>query len=509
MCRAVHVFAHAPQATPAIVERLDARDCPSATSAADAGVAATAAVAGRYVFYNHSAPDGRSARADPRDDAAVAADKSALLPGGTISAANYTNSSRGINGVMIDLAGMAPGAAIDPADFTFTVGNDGNPAGWKPAPAPLSVTVRASPASPALSRVTLIWRDRAVRNEWLRVSVNATSNTGLDAPDVFYVGNLVGDSDGPDGPVARVDDADVSRVFAELPKHAARPPGPAAQAPFDFDHSGKVNRADARAARRNLGAELYAAAPFPTEASGEAIPPPPLPGAWRLAFHDEFTAASLDTVWHPAQYWDHDLTVVGGDELESYDPSGISVGDGMLHLTARKDDVNGVPYVSGLVMTGGEKALPASPRYSFLHGYLEVRAKIPAGKGLWPAIWMMPASFHDDNGEIDVLEAVGDDPSHASFNIHRNGRDEGHGWDGPDLSGGFHTFAVDWEADHVSWFVDGVERARTTRTSLICPEAMYPIMDLAVGGKAAGPPDATTPFPATLDVDYIRIWQTG
>ena len=235
------------------------------------------------------------------------------------------------------------------------------------------------------------------------------------------------------------------------------------------------------------------------------VNPPALPGTWRLSFQDEFADGPLAPVWHTAQYWDHAFTVVGQGELQAYDASGVSVGGGMLHLTARRRAAHGVPYTSGLVMTGGERARPESPRFSFLYGYLEVRAKLPAGRGLWPAVWMMPASFNDDSGELDVIELLGD-PSHAQFAAHRNHDDEVHGWDGPDLSRDFHTYAIDWQPDHLSWYIDGVERARTTRTELICPESMYVILNLAVGG-AAGTPAGGTTFPATMDVDYVRVWQ--
>lgn len=95
--------------------------------------------------------------------------------------------------------------------------------------------------------------------------------------------------------------------------------------------------------------------------------------------------------------------------------------------------------------------------------------------------------------------------SNPSFTTHRRGPDEGHDWDAPDLSQDFHTFAVNWQADHIAWYVDGVERARTTRPALICREAMYPILNLAVG-DAAGPPDETA-FPETMEVDYVRMWR--
>jgi hypothetical protein len=477
------------------VETFESRLLPASQQLVDAPApspvtAAGAAVVGRYVFYNHSAFDGRRARPDARDDAAIAPDKAPLLPGAPASAANFTSYARGINGVMVDVAGLPAGAPLSPPDFTFRAGNDGAPGSWRPAPAPRRMTTRPSPAAPGATRVTLTWRDRAVRNAWLEVTVNATAATGLPAPDFFLFGNLAGDAvggaGGAGGAEVSADDVDAAR---------SNPPRPAAiDDPLDFDRNGRVNRADARLARRNLGARLHTGLTLGPAAPVEPAPPP-LPGAWSLAFRDEFAGQALEPVWHTAQYWDHDLTVVGEGELQAYDPTGVSAAGGMLRLTARPDDRHGVPYVSGLAMTGGEAALPASPRFGFLYGYLEVRAKVPAGKGLWPAIWMMPASFNDDAGEIDVLEVFGDQPSHARFTVHRGHPQEGHGWDGPDLSADFHTYAVDWQPDHVAWFVDGVERARTTRADLVCREAMYVILNLAVGGPTAGRPTPPPRFP--------------
>jgi hypothetical protein len=452
------------------------------------------------VFYNHSAFDGRGARADIRDDAAVAPDVVALLPGDAPSRANYTTYTRGLNGVMVDVDGMPPGAAPTAADFQFRIGNNGDPSGWSAAPAPRFVTARPFAGAATITRVTLTWRNRAIRNTWLQVTVLPTAATGLSAADVFYFGNLTGDAPGDAGAVGQVTPGDVGLTRASADRRRA-----ALDDAFDFDRNGRVTRADVRAPRRNLGASLYLGSPFETGAD-PGVPAPPLAGTWRLVFRDDFTATALDPVWRTAQYWDHDVTVVGEGELEAYDATGASVSDGLLHLAARPDDRHGVPYTSGLVMTGGERAAPASPRFSFLYGYLEVRARIPAGKGLWPAVWMMPASFNDDAGEIDVVEVFGHEPTRAQFALHREHRDDVDDWTGPDLSADFHTYGVDWQPDHVDWYVDGAPRARMADPALICREAMYMILNLAVGG-AAGAPDATTAFPATMDVDYVRVWQ--
>src|SRR6185503_13354352 len=94
-------------------------------------------------------------------------------------------------------------------------------------------------------------------------------------------------------------------------------------------------------------------------------PLPPMPGNWNLVWRDEFVGAALDPVWHHAQYWDKDHTVVGDGELQAYDRTAVSVGDGMLHLTAREERKHGVNYVSGLVQTGGHNEDPRRRKFSF------------------------------------------------------------------------------------------------------------------------------------------------
>src|SRR5262249_245320 len=155
-----------------------------------------------------------------------------------------------------------------------------------------------------------------------------------------------------------------------------------------------------------------------------------------------------------AQWWDQSATVVGKGELEAYDASGVSVSNGALHLTARPDSQYGVPYVSGLVMTGGFRyATGNQSRFSFQYGYMEVSANAPAGQGFWPAIWLMPASY-DDANEIDVMEVLGGNTKQGFFTVHQGDRSDQRTETGADLSAGFHTYGVDWEPDHITWFLD-------------------------------------------------------
>ena len=141
-------------------------------------------VFGRHVFYNRSSFDG--------DDAAIATDKVALFPGQTASLENYTSYSRGINGVMVDIAGLAGIPTVE--DFEFRVGNNDDPTAWALLEAVPGIDVRHGAGVSASDRVTIVWDDNAVEKQWLQVTVKANENTGLTAPDVFYFGSAIGES---------------------------------------------------------------------------------------------------------------------------------------------------------------------------------------------------------------------------------------------------------------------------------------------------------------------------
>jgi beta-glucanase (GH16 family) len=285
------------------------------------------------------------------------------------------------------------------------------------------------------------------------------------------------------------------------------------KAPVKKPHAPKHTKAKHSTSMSTSGTTTGAPATPPTTAAPVTQPDPPIAGNWKMAFDDEFNGTTLNPVWHSGQWWDQSTTIpTGGGELEAYDPSGISVSGGELHLTARADSQYGpaTPYVSGMVTTGGYRyATSRQSTFSFQYGYMEVRAKIPSGQGLWPAIWMLPASYSDSDGEIDVMEVLGNQPNKAYFTLHHLALNLSQQFTetGADLSAGFHTYGVDWEPDHITWYLDGVAVGTCTNPSLIPQEPMYPIMNLAVGGDWPGPPSRTTQFPASMDVDYIRIWQ--
>ena len=176
------------------------------------------------MFYNNGAFDTTS------DDAAIATDKQALRPGGGGgSFANVTTYTKGINGLFIDVANLPAGVTLTAADFGFRFGKTANRATWQTAAAPLSIDIRRGAGVDGSDRVVVIWSDYnplpgvvgvAVANAWLEVTVNANARTGLSASDVFYFGNLVGETGDTTAAAAAVGAADLVRMSEFHRRHA-------------------------------------------------------------------------------------------------------------------------------------------------------------------------------------------------------------------------------------------------------------------------------------------------
>jgi ELWxxDGT repeat protein len=208
---------------------------------------------GRHVFYNNSKFDGRDVAANVADDRAIATDKRALRPGGAFSFENVTSYSRGINGIMVDVSTRFD--FYTDVRFSFKVGNDDSPGDWAVAPAPLAVARRIDGVPEDVERHTITWADSAIRNTWLEVTVEALFLDRVVATDVFYYGNLPGETGDatPAGRKAVVTGADVLRTRAAVPARTA----PLTSA-FDHNRDGAVNALDLAVARGNQTAALNA-----------------------------------------------------------------------------------------------------------------------------------------------------------------------------------------------------------------------------------------------------------
>lgn len=196
----------------------------------------TPQVVGRYIFYNNSVFDGNNTAMTTADDSAIATDKQALLPGQRATFANYTSYSRGINGISIDIAGLAGVPNID--DFVFRQGNDNNPAGWGLSSLPVGPWVRPAAGVNGSTRIEFVWPDNWIQNTWMQITVKANADTGLSTPDVFYFGNAIGESGNLPLANAIVDGSDVTATQQD-PDTA---PGSAPVTnPHDYNRDGRVD----------------------------------------------------------------------------------------------------------------------------------------------------------------------------------------------------------------------------------------------------------------------------
>jgi len=236
----------------------------------------------------------------------------------------------------------------------------------------------------------------------------------------------------------------------------------------------------------------------------------------KLVFQDEFDGKRLDSRrWHTCSWWATvTCSIETNAELELYTPNNVSVADGVLKLQARREHAvawNGrhYDYTSGMVSTGGRSG-EIAPGFTYRYGYAEARVRIPAGTGLWPAFWTLPANYSWPP-EIDAMEILGHEPNVVHMNYHYLDDSGAHrspdsSWTGPDFSAGWHTFGVDWQPNAMVWYIDGVERKRFTNAAAITAQPQYLLLNLAVGGRRNSAPDGSTVFPSDFLVDYVRVW---
>ncbi len=230
--------------------------------------------------------------------------------------------------------------------------------------------------------------------------------------------------------------------------------------------------------------------------------------SYKLTFDEEFNEFSwrgAGGTWNTAYaYGERKLN----DELQYYaDPTGpvdpFSIVDGALVITASASPdpaaTWGQPYVSGAITSLG--------RFAQQYGYFEMRAKLPAGQGLWPAFWLLPVD-HVWPPELDVVEAFGNAPNRVHWGaLTATSLGNAGAWvDVPgDLTTSYHTYGVSWTAATLTYYFDGAPIARTPTPSDM-NQPMYLIANLAVGGHWPGNPSPDTAFPAHLAIDYIRAY---
>jgi beta-glucanase (GH16 family) len=160
-----------------------------------------------------------------------------------------------------------------------------------------------------------------------------------------------------------------------------------------------------------------------------------------------------------------------------------------------------------MISTGGID----KPAFSFLYGYAEARIKLPRGAGMWPAFWLIPSNFTWPP-EIDIMEWQGVVPQQDLVTIHWGASSSPQQYGtavntGTKLYAGYHVYGVDWEPSYVTWYFDGKPVMTFTNRSEIPHQPMFVILNLAIGGWYPGQlKPSPRSFPATMSVDYVRIW---
>lgn len=232
----------------------------------------------------------------------------------------------------------------------------------------------------------------------------------------------------------------------------------------------------------------------PPAAAHDAAPAGALPS--RLVWSDEFGAATLDQ-----KVWVYNTYPVQHGELETYSQGQVSLSGGNLVIRA---DHSGQSYLSGAISTYGT--------FSYTYGYLEARIRLPAGTGFWPTFFLYPDSLtRHGYHEIDIVEAKGQEPriAHQTLGYAPVGHEitwHTYAYESSvDLTQDFHVYGLWWQPGRLTWYVDGV--ATHTETHNVPTIPMYIILNLAIGGSYPGPPDASTPFPSFMVVDYVRLYR--
>ncbi len=250
-------------------------------------------------------------------------------------------------------------------------------------------------------------------------------------------------------------------------------------------------------------------------------PPPPVvagpaPAGYRLVWADEFSTDGLpdstrwdyDTDRNPFGWYNNELQYYSRARAENAVVSG-----GTLRITARLESLSSAAdwgrqrYTSARLITRGKAA--------WTYGYFEVRAKLPCGRGTWPAIWTLgTGGVWPDDGEIDILEQVGSNPSRVFGTVHTlqsGGPGTGAAIQVADACTAFHNYQLHWTADSLTIGMDGVPyytyaNPRAGKTTWPFDAPQYLLLNVAIGGVLGGPVDDSI-FPVTMEIDHVKVWQ--
>jgi beta-glucanase (GH16 family) len=234
----------------------------------------------------------------------------------------------------------------------------------------------------------------------------------------------------------------------------------------------------------------------------------------KLFWNDEFEGTTLNAEsWTPELGNGCSVGICGwgNNEMQIYTdkPENVKLDNGKLIITAIKEAGGG--FTSARIKTENKR----EPKY----GRIDVRAKLPKGQGLWPAIWMLGDNIDLVGwpicGEIDIMELRGGSPATVEGTVHYNNDGYKYNSSSTTLSSGdfsekFHVFSIVWDFNTITWYVDNKEFKKFSNNNIASwpfNKPFFFIMNVAVGGNYGGPPNETTIFPQQMTVDYIRVFQ--
>lgn len=245
-----------------------------------------------------------------------------------------------------------------------------------------------------------------------------------------------------------------------------------------------------------------------------ATTPIDVPEGWNLVWHDEFDGKQINS-----DNWNYDLGGGGwgNGEAQIYTDlkENARLEKGNLVIEARKEenDSGGFEFTSARLKTQGKQ--------SFQYGRIEARIKVPEGAGMWPAFWMLGDNITEvgwpDCGEIDIMEYVGKDPDVILGTLHGPGYSGALGftqWNRQtyNIADDFHTYAIEWDAEQINWFYDGVQYHSVSKSDVGIrdwpfDQPFFIIFNLALGGTLGGLISPDTAFPAQYQIDYVRVYE--
>nr|WP_321409530.1 glycoside hydrolase family 16 protein [uncultured Carboxylicivirga sp.] len=241
-------------------------------------------------------------------------------------------------------------------------------------------------------------------------------------------------------------------------------------------------------------------------------------GSYQLVWSDEFEYSGLPD----STKWSYDIEGNawgwGNNELQTYTSADINnaeVLNGKLFITAVKEDSISKPYTSARLISKGKG--------DWLYGKIEVKAKLPGGKGIWPAIWMLPTDWEyggwPESGEIDIMEHVGYEPDSVYFTVHTESYNHGIGTQKsqavyePDAEHVFHVYGIEWTPKKIDFYLDEnkvftFKNEGKTYAEWPYDKRFHLLLNVAVGGGWGGKHGVDDSiFPCQMVVDYVRVYQ--